>query len=363
MAIDFSMERWARVKANNDLWRQGKLGRPLVQWTLHGADPGRPEPAVPPNGKGTTSFDLAVTPEQIADRWDYDLSTRRYLGDAFPHVWPDFGPGILAAFIGGEARPGNGTVWFHPGEFSGLHPKDIHLAYRDSSVWLDRIRAICRAATARWDGMVQVGMTDLGGTLDVVASLRPSEDLLMDLYDCPEEVERLAWEVHDLWFRYYDDLCACLPRNPGYSAWAEVFANRPAYMLQCDFAYMIGPEMFDRFVLPELRRSCQRLPGGSFYHQDGIGQLPHTASLHGIPELAGMQWQPGDGQPPAHQWADQLRRIRGDGKLLQTWGGPEVLEHMLATVGDLSNAVVIGGGHIRDEAKFRAALAKFGIDG
>lgn len=362
MAIDFSPARWARVKEVNDLWRQRKLGRPLVQWTLHGYDPGRAAPATPPNGKGTTSFDLKVSVDQIIERWDYDLSCCRFLGDAFPTVWPDFGAGVVAAFVGGDARPDGSTVWFHPGEFEGLEPKDIHVAYRADGVWLERIEAICRAAMRRWEGGVQVGMTDLGGTLDVVASLRPSQQLLTDLYDCPEEIERLAWEVHDVWFRYYDRIAKALEGNPGYSAWAGVFAIGPAYMLQCDFAYMIGPEMFDRFVLPELRRACQRLPGGSFYHQDGIGQLPHTASLHGIPELAGMQWQPGDGQPPAYQWSDQLRRIRADGKLLQTWGGPEALEEMLDKVGDLGNAVIIGGGHARDEDRFREALRKHGIE-
>lgn len=362
MAIDFSPARWARVKEVNDLWRQRKLGRPLVQWTLHGADAGRSEPPTPTNGKGTTSFDLSYSIDRIIDRWDYDLSTRRYLGDAFPHFWPDFGPGILAAFVGGDAKPANGTVWFYPGEFAGLEPKDIHLTYREHGAWLERICDICRAAMRRWEGLVQVGMTDLGGTLDVVSSLRPAEELLTDLYDCPEEIERLVWEVHDLWFRYYDVICKALDGNPGYSSWPEVFSNGPGYMLQCDFAYMIGPEMFDRFVLPELRRSCQRTPGGSFYHQDGIGQLPHTTSLHGIPELAGIQWQPGDGQKPAYQWSDQLRRIRDDGKLLQTWGGPEALEQMLNEVGDISNAVIIGGGHVRDEARFREALRKHGIE-
>ena len=361
MSVAFSPERWKQVKEVNALWRRRELGRPLVQWTLHGADPGRPEPPVPPNGKGTTSFNLDYSAEQIVDRWDYDLSTRRFLGDAFPHVWPDFGPGILAAFVGGDADASNGTVWFYPGAFAGLELRDMHVAYRDSGRWQDRIRDIARAASARWGGAVQVAMTDLGGTLDILASLRTTESLLTDLYDAPEEVERLTWEIHDCWFKYYDAFSACIPDNPGYSSWAEVFGARPTYMLQCDFAYMISPAMFDRFVLPELRRSCQRLPGGAFYHQDGIGQLPHTASLHAIPELAGVQWQPGDGQEPACRWTDQLRRIRDDGKLLQTWGGPDELEAMLERVGDMSNAVIIGSGDIRDEAKYRAVLARHGF--
>lgn len=364
MSIDFNAERWARVKENNRLWRARKLGRPLVQWTLHGVDPGRePPPGVPPNGKGTTSFDTAFTIDQIIDRWDYDLSCQRFLGDAFPCFWPDFGPGIAAEFLGGEASPTNGTVWFYPGRFEGLGLKDIHLEYRGESRWLQRLMDICRAAMARWEGLVQVGMTDLGGTLDILASLRPAEELLMDLYDSPEEVERLVWEIHGLWFRYYDLLNTALAGNPGHTSWAGVFSNEPEYMLQCDFSYMISPDMFDRFVLPELRATCKRLPGGPFFHQDGIGELPHTASLHAIPELAGIQWQPGDGQEPSYKWFDQQRRIRDDGKLSQTWGGPAELEELLDNVGDISNTVIIGHGNVKDEPCFREVLRKHGLDG
>jgi 5-methyltetrahydrofolate--homocysteine methyltransferase len=316
---------------------------------------------MPPITRSAVSFDQRFTPEQLVDRWDYDISTKRYLGDAFPHVWPDFGPGIMAAFVGGEASVSDTSIWFYPGEFKGLELADIRLAYREDSQWLERICAACRHANERWGGLVQVGMTDLGGTLDILSSLRPAESLLMDLYDAPEEVERLVWEIHDLWFRYYDLIDECLPANPGYSSWPEVFSQERGYMLQCDLAYMISPEMFDRFVEPELRRACQRLPQ-SFYHQDGVGQLAHTPSLHAIPELSGVQWQPGDGQAPSYQWWDQQRRIRDDGKLSQTWGGPEALDELLQNVGDISHIVLIGTGHISEEEHYREVLRKHGID-
>ncbi len=362
--IRFSKERWDIVKENNRLWREHRLGRPLVQWTLSGADTDLPEPPVPPNGKGTTSFDRSYSVEQILDRWEYDMSRRIFLGDAFPTFWVDFGPGIVADFVGGEASPKNGTVWFYPGKFEGLELKDIHVEYSESSPWLERIVEIGKRAVERFEGMVQVGMTDLGGAVDVLASLRGTENLLTDLIDCPEEVERVVWEIHECWFRYYNLISKAWTGNPGYSSWAEVFATRPTYMLQCDFSYMISPKMFDRFVLPELDAACKKLPGGAFYHQDGIGELPHTASLHALPRLAGVQWQPGDGDhPPSILWFDQQKRIRDDGKLSQTWGGPEELGQLVAANGDVSNTVVIGWGGAKDERTFRDALKKIGFDG
>ena len=361
--IHFSDERWARVMEANRLWRERRLGRPIVQWTLSGYDTDISEPPVPPNGKGTTSFDTSFSIDQIIDRWEYDLSRQRYLGDAFPCFWIDFGPGIVAEFLGGKADPKDGTVWFYPGKFEGLDIRDIHLEYSESSQWLERIIAIGSAAIRRFDGLVQVGMTDLGGTLDIVASLRGTENLLCDCIDFPEEVERLAWEVHGLWYRYYGLIADSLRGNHGYTSWPDVFGARPNYMLQCDFSYMIGPEMFDRFVAPELRATCRKLDGGCFYHQDGVGELPHTATLHSIPELAGIQWQPGDGpHPPSILWFDQQRRIRDDGKLSQTWGGPGELEALANAIGDISNCVIVGHGSPADEERFRSSLLSLGID-
>lgn len=361
--IHFSAERWHRLRETNRLWRERKLGRPLIQWKLFDAPADIPEPPTPHNGKETTSFDTSFSVERILDRWEYDLSRQRFLADAYPCFWPDFGPGIVAEFLGGAAVPRHGTVWFYPGKFEGLELKDIHLEYSESSPWLERIIEIGRGAVRRWGGLVQVGMTDLGGTVDILASLRGTENLLMDLLDCPEEVERLVWEIHDCWLRYYRLISEAWAGNAGYSSWAEVYGERPTYMLQCDFSYMISPAMFDRFVAPELRATCAALDGGCFYHQDGIGELPHTATLHGIPELAGVQWQPGDGDhPPSILWFDQQRRIRDDGKLSQTWGSPEELARLIDAIGDVSNTVVIGGGSYADHDRFLSALARLGID-
>ena len=54
------------------------------------------------------------------------------------------------------------------------------------------MKAIYRAAVERWQGSVIIGMTDLGGNLDILSTFRPSEKLLLDLYDAPGEVLRLA---------------------------------------------------------------------------------------------------------------------------------------------------------------------------
>ena len=315
MSIDFNRERWETVKKNARDWWAGKLGRPLIQVMLSGRSPGRPEPKLSSVSRDKTAYDLSVAPEAIVDRWDYELSCLEFLGDSFPCVNPDFGPGVLAAFMGAKPEPGGGTVWFHPKREMEL--EDMRFLIEPDNIWLRRITDICRAAMARWQGMVQVGMTDLGGNLDVLSTFRPGEKLLMDLVDFPDEVKRLTWEAHAAWWKAFEEINSVLrPLNPGYTAWAPIFSETPYYMLQCDFCYMIGPAMFDEFVLPEISASCKKL-NHAFYHLDGVGQLAHLDALLAVDELKGVQWVPGAGKPQGEGWPEVYRKIIRAGKRAQ----------------------------------------------
>ena len=360
MPVHFSAERWERIKQNARLWWQGELGRPLIQLTDGNADPGRPEPPLP--GLGFHSgYDLSVPAAEIVDRWDYDLGHVRHWGDSFPSVWPNFGPGVMAAFLGAVLHDARDTVWFHPETEVAL--SDVPMRFDPDNRWLRRVSDLTRTAVERWEGQVQVGLTDLGGGLDVLASFRPSEALLYDLYDVPEVVKKRSWDVHTLWWQYFDHFARLMqPANPGYTAWTPIFSESPYYMLQCDFCYMISPEMFDEFVKPELAASCRRL-AHAFYHLDGPGQLPHLDSLLTIPELKGVQWVPGDGQPDVSHWPQVYRKIRDAGKLIQVFtgqyeGGMTVIDVLAEQLGSAEGIVVIGDTGAYSDDEVRSLLAR-----
>jgi hypothetical protein len=385
MPIDFSPERWDSVRATYRRWWAGELDRPIIPVELIGRDPGRPEPAVPMLSQATAT-DLSISAVDVVDRLDYELAQRIYLGDAFPYINMDvFGPGIVAGFLGARVDNSSGRVWFFPPAAQPITA--LHFEYDPDNVWLNRVKELCAAAMARWQGQVLVGMTDLGGVLDVLSTFRPSERLLLDLYDYPYEVRRLVWEVHELWHRFYDEINAVLqPTNPGYSDWSRIYSDRPSYMLQSDFSYMIGPHTFKDLVKPELEASCHRLPY-SFYHLDGVGQIPHLDALLAIETLDGVQWVPGDGKPGCAQWPELYQKIHAAGKKIQIVnGGFQAIDVVMAQVGSgtfdglgagaddgLSTGAVEGLstgvgihyvgfiGRASQEAEMRAYLARYGI--
>jgi len=364
MPIDFSFDRWQKLKDTYRRWWAGELDRPLIHATVSGRDPGREEPKGPDHYYAVF-YDLSVPAEDIVDRWDYNLSKVKFLGDSYPRMWPNFGPGVIAAFLGAElhATPETGTVWFYPPQQREL--ADISLRYDPDNVWLRRTKDICAAAVKRWGGLVQVDMTDLGGNLDVLASFRPGEKLLLDLYDSPEQVERLTWEAHELWHRYFQDINAVLrPTNPGFGSWAGIFCEQTNYMLQCDFCYMISTEMFDRFVKPELAATSKRLDS-CFYHLDGVGQLPHLDSLLEISELTGVQWIPGYGQPVGERWLDVWCKILDAGKraqLLEVVGGFDMLVKIAQRRGSAAGTVMMCDGDAGREPALRKELERLGAE-
>jgi len=200
MTVDFSPDRWAAVKETYEAWWAGTLDRALVPVVLTGVDPGRPCPKAPVLSQATCA-DRAIPAEDLIDRLDYELSQCKFLGDAFPYVNLDsFGPGVAAAFLGARLDNSSSRVWFHPEEVRPI--SQLHFEYDPDNIWLNRILDICRAAMDRWQGQVLVGTPDLGGVLDILSTFRPSEMLLYDLYDHPEEVKRLTWELHELWFQF-----------------------------------------------------------------------------------------------------------------------------------------------------------------
>lgn len=364
-----TFDRWPQTIETYESWWAGTLGRPIVN--LYAIDP--PEaverrlgPAPPLEyTRFTGRYGSNVSPQAIVDRWDYELASRRFVADGFPSIWPNFGAGALAAMTGCELRVAEDTIWFEPSRI--VDPGKLHIQPRVDSAVASRIKALYREATSLWGGTVQLGMVDLGGTLDVLQSFLPSERLALELYDNPFEMHRLISEVHAAWWAHFDSFRALVANtNPGYTAWTPLLSLESYYMLQSDFAYMIGPDMFDQFVLPELTRSCARLVR-PFYHLDGHGQLVHLDKILEIPGLAGVQWIPGEGAPDVSHWPDVYRRIRDAGKLTQLFvhqsaAGLGILDVLAEQLGSLAGIAVVGEVQAgAEEEAARRVLERHGI--
>jgi hypothetical protein len=341
-----------RAARDHSAWWAHELHRPLVNLTVRDEVPGE-------RLSYLTNYPMDMPADTLLDLFEPAIAATHYYGDAFPAWWVNCGPGIGAGFMGADVhsvREPSETVWF-----SVEHPRpanELELRYDEQNAWWQRVQALTAAMVERWHGLVQVGQTDIGGNLDILASFRGTQGLLYDLLDCPEVVQRLASQATQLWLRYYDELDALIrPACPGSSCWAPLWSPGKTYMLQSDFAYMLSPAMFERFVLPDLYACCEHLDH-AFYHLDGKGQIPHLDLLLSIPRLRGVQWIPGDGQPSPDQWLPLLKRIRDGGKLCQVFVRPEGARRIVRNLGGRGFLLVIQHepGEFRDPEQAKAFL-------
>jgi len=270
------------------------------------------------------------------------MAALRFGADAMPQWWPNFGAGIAAGFLGSRVVVRPETVWFEPAE--EIEIADLHLTFDPDNVWWRHIRKLTAAAAKRWAGKIAVGYSDIGGNLDILASLRSTERLLYELTDAPGEVDRLAGEITRRWLRYFDELHElCDATGCGHvTACGGLWSPKSVYMLQCDFCYMISPAMFERWVLPDLAACCEHLDH-SFYHLDGPGALPHLDLLCGLESLGGIQWIPGAGQKASQDWPEVLGKIRAAGKLCQVFTDPAGALKIVRTHGGKGFMFGLGG--------------------
>lgn len=337
--LSFTEADWERVERDTMAWWAGDLERPLVYLAAT-------EPSVdaPPYGY-LSNYPLDMPVDEVLDLYEPLFAATHYYADAFPAWWVNLGPGIAAGFLGAKVNSVSEpqeTVWFTPDHEAGI--RDVDLTYDPKNVWWRRVKALTSGIVERWGGRLAVGHTDLGGNLDILASFRETQGLLFDLVDQPDAVEQQVKRITEFWIRYHRELDAVIrPACRGTTCWTPIWSIGTTYMLQCDFSYMISPAMFERFVVPDLVACCDHLDHG-FYHLDGKGEIPHLDILLAIPRLRGIQWIPGDGQPPPQEWLPLLKRIRDGGKLCQVFVSPEGGRTIVRNLGGKGFLLVVSGG-------------------
>ena len=335
-------------------WQRDKIWERYEAWwegeetilKVNAPKPGYVPPKIPPQVQDVGWLLAYVVERWVkeAERPDWDWIwgmycaswEKTYFGEeAYPQIWLNFGPGVMAAYLSGYADFRGDTMWFElprPLTWEKISDLDYDL---ENPWWHFSLEAVHELGKrAREEGIV-LGTTDIGGVHDVLASLRGAENIMTDFYDHPQELQREADRILTLWHRYYDELDEVISLyQDGRDAWMHIYSELRWYPIQCDLAYMLSPEMFERFVVPIIEGHCKRLER-TIYHLDGEGQLAHLRYLLEIPELSGIQWVPGSGSPTCGDpcWFPYYRRIQEKGKLLVLGGVlPKQLEDLMDAI-------------------------------
>ena len=256
------------------------------------------------------AFDLLEQPDAWLRVRRQQLEGLHWFGDTVPSIRVDLGPVVTGAMLGAPLHfaPADNTSWQTPSIASCSDDAIPRLDPRTH--WLKVILALADRTAQDAAGRYVVNLPDFSGAVDILANLRGSENLLMDLYDSPGWVMRAADRTVDAWEhafgRFYETV---LSHGAGAIGWLQVWSDEPYTIPTCDFNYMIGPEQFRQFCLPSLAEQGRRA-GRCLLHVDGPGAAKHAEALAEAPEITAVQFTPGAGTPSALPWIDMFRMLQ-----------------------------------------------------
>lgn len=317
---------WAETAARFEAWWAGEaLDRCALAVTAPLAHPPADAPAPPSDDVDLETY--WTDPEHVVARFEAAAARTFFGGEAFPLLVVNMGPGSLAGYLGSPVHLADDTIWFD----SIIKQWDAFEPVLDpANEWWQITRRITAYAAERAAGRYFVSLADLGDAGDLIAHLRGSDQLCVDLIMDAQPVLELRERMEALWCQAYDELLELIHGAglEGSSGWIGLWSPGRTYPLANDFSCMISARMFRETFRPELEHLSAWLDH-SIYHLDGPGALHHLDAILELPHLNAVQWVPGAGAPPATHWIPVLRRIQRAGKGVQLDVAPGEVEFLL----------------------------------
>lgn len=309
-------------------WWNGK-GIVLTMWE-HLFKEGAPyeNTPLPPPHKDLNQFWFDA--EWRAQQLHYNMSRNSYMADILPVANTQLGPGSLATILGSVPEGREDTIWIHQKpNFDG------QLVFDEKGWKLHE--DLLRKCVANSKEKYMVGCPDLVEGLDVLASLKGSDNILMDLILDPDGTLDLMQKVNDVYFDVFDRIYDIIHVNGEMAfCYFSLWAPGKVTKLQCDLSIMISEDDYRTFCLPFLRQQTEKIDY-TLYHLDGVDAIRHLDAVLELDKLNAIQWTPGYGQPQggSAQWYDLYKKILTSGKsVMANWVTLDELEPLLDNVGN-----------------------------
>lgn len=261
-------------------------------------------------------FDLLDRPEEWVRARSLQVANTHYVGETIPYVRVDLGPVALASCLGVPLHfdREDYTSWQDP----IIEDWNTPLSFRldENNRWYQILTSLAQHTAQAAVGNYALCVPDLAGAVDVLANMRGSERLCMDLFDFREPIQRAAMELVETWdavFTMFHEVG--LGAGAAVTHWMACWSDIPHTTPTCDFNALVGHEDFVEVCLPSLAEQSRRA-GRSLFHLDGPDAARHAQAVAQEPTFSAIQYVPGAGTPSALAKLEMLRMIQKAGKPL-----------------------------------------------
>ncbi len=304
------------------MWRGEPLDRPCIGVAS-------PQPASVTPRKPSHPRDYWLEPDVVASLALHHITGTRWGGELVPSYL------LMAGWVfcyGAKIHFDDKTIWHEHTPVDLEADPSWAVNWDDPLIYgyIDLYRHILDLAG--WDDFM-VGRPCLLPACDILAARMGNQQFLTALIDNPEWIERSICQIARCQievYRYFERLAAGRHAFPwGNPGWMSLWGPDPYVSTQADVSCMLSPEMFDRFIAPEIEMlgcAFERV----WYHLDGWRAVQHLPRLLQMPCVRMIQFIPEPDLPPnGPYWIDLYRTIQKAGRIVHLFVAPEYVEPLV----------------------------------
>jgi hypothetical protein len=262
-----------KIKKYLAFWNNDPVERPIVGFSLGGWFSFQSYSAIQKyRGVERLSPDM-LSPEIHFGDYDRIVAPFAEIEDDVIHsVAPIPAFPWLEAMLGISTQVGNESIWAKEGGFDYRDTGQLDLSKENP--WRKKYLEFVSALQDRYGDRYPAGQPILRGTSDMVAALRGSQQMIFDLYDHPEEFQRLARACTDFFIALIkDQLAITKPHHGGYEVEQfTLWAPGGIVRMQEDASALFSPPVYVKHLQEEDRRIAASFPYDVIHL--------HSSSLH-----------------------------------------------------------------------------------
>ena len=312
--IDDADKRIERYKA---FWEGEVVDRPIV--TIVGTkSPDKVPPISTFKPDLNDMYRWYTDGEWMLERYRESWDNSTWIGDRLPTVWLNLGASGHAGFFKGiKAHYSDMAVLFK----NTLDEEIPSLEFDENSIWYKKTLEVAQYLADESNGDFLISQPDCAGNSDVLSTARGATEFLLDMHSGADYIQPAMDKIQAVYEKIhsevYDIICG---NNNGASSigWLHTYAPGFHAQLQCDLACMISPDLFEKYVMPELERQCE-IMDYPIYHFDGQEVVRHLDHLLSLEKLRAIQWTIVAGQPSPVEFIDVMKKMQAAGKSVLTF--------------------------------------------
>jgi hypothetical protein len=276
------MDLEEKIRRYRAFWDRAPVDRPLVAFSLGGWFSFQSYSAVQKYRGLENILPDMLSPERYFQDYDRIVAPFERIEDDVIHsVAPIPAFPWLEAMLGIPVQVGNESIWAKEGGFDYRDTGKLNLS--PDNPWRRTYLEFVSALQSRYGDRYPVGQPILRGPADMVAALRGSQQMIFDLYDCPDDFQRLCRKCTEFAIGLVrDQLAITRPFHGGYEVESfTLWAPGGIVRMQEDASALFSPDLYGKYLQGEDRRIADAFP----YQVIHL----HSSSLHLLNRFAEIE--------------------------------------------------------------------------